>query len=238
MAHRRSSIAGMTDYTCVGLGDLLEDLKVWREATQETIDELSAAIVKVDSQAALLDDPKGVKAFLAHFIGLFGRYHSEFGRLLTELPTGVSKSHVEAVGQIYESARNEERHCALFSERRIDRALKAEELRPLLDDIYSTARGMLADLSDLSNVAGRLKSLVGTSLGQVDTATTGSPSPQNHGGGNDNQQERTRRLQVFVIYGRNRSAYDAVCTFLLALGLKPLPFEDVRAETRRLPVHT
>ncbi len=163
MAHQRSPLAGGTDFTGVSLSDLLEHIRDWRRETQRTVDFLESALGVVESKAALLDGPEDIKRYIWIFINLLRRYVTEFDRLLEELPQGVTAAHVEAVTQLDRTSAAEEDLCITFKRHHIELGLKAEEMRPFVDNLYGETRGLLQDYRDLLNMASRLKALVGTS---------------------------------------------------------------------------
>ena len=87
----------------------------------------------------------------------------EFDRLLRELPSGVRQSHVDSILAIYESARFEDQVCVQFKRDHIERYIADDNLRyNVVDKIYGKSRDRLADFWDLSNLAPRLQTLVGT----------------------------------------------------------------------------
>lgn len=63
--------------------------------------------------------------------------------------------------QIDGSSRDHEAFCVRFKDKQIDRSLRAEEGRHLLDPIYTETRGQIIDYQDLANVRYRLEALVG-----------------------------------------------------------------------------
>lgn len=155
-------IAGMTDYTGVPLDVIVSHLGAWRDETVRCMEELRRLDGEVDTHQERLDLPDDIREYIAFFLDLLGRYAGDFDRLLREMPLSVSDAHVEIVRQIYESASEEERDCVTFNREHISRRLKDEELRWLVDEIYRQSRSMLIDYRDLSNVAPRLRTFVGT----------------------------------------------------------------------------
>lgn len=152
----------MTDYTCVSLKDILDHLRDWHRATQETADLLRKDLAEVESKAAQLGDPDDIRGYLRYFLDLLHRYASEFERLLEELPQGVTQAHMEAVTQLQKSSAYEENRCVEFKKRHIMRGRLTQPTRQLLDEIYGESRDLLIYYKDLSNLAPRLGSLIGT----------------------------------------------------------------------------
>jgi diguanylate cyclase (GGDEF)-like protein len=159
---RRSTIAGMTDYTGVPLGDIFSHIGDWRDETVHCVEELRRLDREVEAHQERLDWSDDIREYIAFFIDLLGRYVGDFDRLLRDMPLSVSDAHVEVIRQIYESSRHEEDRCVTFKREHIIRGLKDEKLRWLVDEIYSQSRGMLIDYRDLSNIVPRLRTFVGT----------------------------------------------------------------------------
>jgi hypothetical protein len=170
MARKRSIMAGMTDYTGVPVEDITAHIADWHRETTTVIEALRSYKTQVQNSASSFDSPRAILAYLDYFIDLFRRYASEFARLEEELPVSIEQRHVATVANLYKSACHEENYCRDFERKHIERELKDELLRPLLDSIYQDTAGMLADYWDLSNLVPRLESLSGSrrDTGQVD----------------------------------------------------------------------
>ena len=164
MKRKRSLMVGMTDYTGVAFTEIVSHIRDWRDETSRCIETLAGVRTKVVADRDRLDGPDDIIAYINHFVDLFGRYLCDFDRLLEELPIGVIDAHLEIVEQIYTSSKFEDTLCARFTQDHIDRRMKDERLRSLVDEIYSESRSMLADYRDLSNLVPRLRTFVGTSL--------------------------------------------------------------------------
>jgi diguanylate cyclase (GGDEF)-like protein len=159
---KRALLAGMTDYTGVPFTDVLSHLSDWRDATADSKNVLSGLRAEVEKYQDGLDRPQDLLEYVDYFVDLFNRYLGDFERLLTELPRSVSEAHVLIVKQIYDSASFEDQNCVTFKREHIQRSLKDEKLRWLVDDIYAESRNMLIDYKDLSNLLPRLRTFVGT----------------------------------------------------------------------------
>ena len=88
MVHKRSIMAGMTDYTGVRLDDILVHLREWKEYVEQTIADLEQLKKGVHDAAERLHNPRGMVDYIDYFTGLFSRFAKEFDRLIRELPTG------------------------------------------------------------------------------------------------------------------------------------------------------
>ena len=164
MSYQRSIMAGMTDYTGVAIGDIVEHLRDWKAGTEQTITKLHALRQAVEDASDRLHNPAGITGYIDHFANLFSRFAAEFDRLVSELPSGVRQSHADAVRAVYDSARLEEALCVQFNRDHIQRYIEDDNLRHnVVDAIYGETRDLIVDYFDLSNLAPRLQALAGNS---------------------------------------------------------------------------
>lgn len=161
MAHERSFLPGMTDYTGVPIDDILRHLEDWRRSADSAIENIKHGIQKVKAQSSFFENPGEVISFGNYFVDLFSRYHHDLDRLIIELPRGITQAHVEIVEQLYKSSKHEELLTVEFKNDWISKSLPNEEVRPILDHIYADARDLLIGFRDLSNLLPRLKTFVG-----------------------------------------------------------------------------
>lgn len=159
---KRSFMAGMTDYTGVAINVVLVHLREWRDETARCIEALKHLQEEAERCRQQLSRADAIVTYVRYFVDLLERYLGDFDRLLVELPQLVTAAHVDIVQQIYDSASFEEEKCVRFTRDHIDREMKDETLRWLVDDIYRQSRGMLIDYHDLSNLVPRLRTFVGT----------------------------------------------------------------------------
>src|ERR1035438_1707727 len=164
MSYQRSIMAGMTDYTGVAIGDIVEHLRDWKTGTEQTTTKLHALRQAVEDASDRLHNPAGITGYIDHFANLFSRFAAEFDRLVSELPSGVRQSHADAVRALYDSARLEEALCVQFNRDHIQRYIEDDNLRhSVIDAIYGETRDLIVDYFDLSNLAPRLQALAGNS---------------------------------------------------------------------------
>jgi DNA-binding CsgD family transcriptional regulator len=160
----RSIFAGMTDYAGVPMDVILSDLRDWRDKTARSVEELKRLKAKVETYRDRIDWPNAKLAYIDYFIDRFSRYIGDFERLLTELPRSVRGTHIQIVQQMYESADRHQRRCLQFKDEHIERSLKDETLRGLIDSIYCDTREMLIDYLDLINLVPRLRTFIGAPM--------------------------------------------------------------------------
>jgi hypothetical protein len=162
VAFERATIAGMTDYTGVPFAAILDHLQEWERNTAGAADKLEASSRRISEIAGKLKNPREVASFCDRFAELFRRYAGDFRRLLAELPNGVRESHVKIIRQLYDSARLEDQSILRFRNDFVYVTLPDESARSFLDTIYSEAREVMIDFQDLSNLAPRLETFVGS----------------------------------------------------------------------------
>jgi hypothetical protein len=155
-------MAGMTDYTGVSVEDVIPHIADWRQETVKVIEALRAYKSQVENNAPSFDAPRAILLYLDYFMDLFQRYAGDFARLEVELPVSVEQCHVATLANLYKSACHEEDYCDDFKRKHIERELRDESRRPILDRIYQDTKGMLVDYWDLSNLVPRLECLVGS----------------------------------------------------------------------------
>lgn len=158
---KRSLVAGMTDYTGVPFDTILAHLRDWKDETGRCLETLRQLRGDAEKHRAQLDAPDDVIAYINLMIDLFTRYLCDFESLVAELPYSVTEAHIEIIRQINASASAEETHCIRFKRNNIERQLKDESLRTLLDKIYRNSKSMMIDYQDLSNLVPRLSTFVG-----------------------------------------------------------------------------
>ncbi len=159
----------MTDYTGVGIEDIIKHLSEWRENTNHAISKLESLLSQVKGHRDKLYHPDQIEGYIIYFVDLFKRYSDELNRLIKELPLSIEQRHVEALGQLFDSSQNEERKCTVFKTDFIQVELKDESLRHcLIDPIYEETKSVIIDYRAISNVVVRIKALVGLSNNNID----------------------------------------------------------------------
>jgi hypothetical protein len=97
---------------------------------------------------------------------VFEGFHKEFLRLARELLIGVTQQHITAITQLFNEAEEQYEKCVAFKRDNISGFLKNENLRPLVDAIYSNTKQPLNGFKNLSNINSRLRALVGSNIEQ------------------------------------------------------------------------
>lgn len=166
MARQRSAFRGGTDYTGVSLEDIYEHLREWRDSTQALIQKLTECKSQATENKNKLDHAEDINDFIDISIDLFKRFLPDYDRLLAEIPRGVKEAHIEILAQIVSRSEFHEDYCVRFKKQHIEKSLRDESMRPLLDDIYAETRNEIINYADLHNVIPRLKTYVGSKLKQ------------------------------------------------------------------------
>jgi len=152
------------DYTGVPLQDIYEHLKDWRNSTNELLHNLNEHKAKAIQYKEQIDRVNVIISFIDGSIDLFSRFLSDFDRLIAEIPDQVTAPHIEIISQILRRSELHEQSCVLFKQDHIEKSIRDESMRPLLDAIYADTRDEIVDYSDLSNVIPRLKTYIGSGL--------------------------------------------------------------------------
>ena len=165
MTYQRSLWRGGTDYTGVTLEDIHKHLIVWRYSTKSTLEKLQNFRDEIEKNKKIVHGFNNIVAFLELSISLFSRFQSDFERLINEMPMGVTKVHMEIVNQMYRRSEMHDNSCVNFKRQYIEGSIVNEErIFWLIDNIYSVTADEIVNYSDLSNVASRMKALIGSSL--------------------------------------------------------------------------
>jgi hypothetical protein len=172
MSRPRSLFSGDTDYTGVSLADILEHLGHWHEGFESDIEYLGnvrrrlTALEPLDGNEVRL----GLE-FLDHFVDLFTRYRDDVARLERDLPDSVMERHVQLTRQLRQSAVTEEKLCVLFKQQHyLDALVPSNRVQNTLAEIYRCTRDTVIGMRDLSNVATRLETYVGTQAPRAESA--------------------------------------------------------------------
>lgn len=164
MTRPRSILRGGTDYTCVSLEDILGHFKEWRESTNALIRKLTSLKSKAIKSKKNIDHVDDVIDFINLSIDLFGRFLFDWDRLLAEIPEGVTEAHIEMLTQIIKRSEHHEKACVNFKHDHIEKELRDESMRFLLDAIYADTRNEIINYTDLHNVIPRLQTYLGRKL--------------------------------------------------------------------------
>ena len=156
----RSAIAGDTDYAGTTLSDIQSNLSDWKKDAEDTIDELYVLRNQVNENSDQVDRYADVVDFIHLIVEELEKFLVDFDRLLGELPFSVETRHPELVKQLARRNRELEWVCLDFKNEHINRQLKDENFRFLLDQIYKQSRSQLLDFRDLSNLAERLNTFI------------------------------------------------------------------------------
>jgi hypothetical protein len=141
---------------------VIDQLGQRRADAMTTLELLDGYRQQVETQSADLENPQAVSEYVAFFIELIGHAVAECERIAGELPSGIQRAHIEVLHQIGRSAVDEQRRCLFFRDKCINRPLRHERMRPLLNDISITTRDQLTAFRDLNTAAERLESLLAT----------------------------------------------------------------------------
>lgn len=164
MTRQRATIRGGTDYTGVSLQDIYEHFTEWQKSTNDLIQKLTSFRSEALENKKNIDHIDDIIDFIDLSIDLFGRFLSDWDRLLIEVPCAVTEAHIEILSQILKRSEFHEKSCVNFKHDHIAKDLRDESMRHLLDDIYAKTRDEIINYSDLDNAIPRLKTYIGAKL--------------------------------------------------------------------------
>ena len=162
MVIRRGDIRpALSDEGTLSLDDILQHLRAWQANTLETTESLRALRPRIGENARQLESPEAAVEYMDLFVDLFDRAAADLDRIVTELPQGVQRTHLDTLRQIASNAAAEQRRCLMFRDKWINRPLPYEQMRPLLSQIATDTRDQLEDYRELNVAAERLEGLAG-----------------------------------------------------------------------------
>lgn len=90
-------------------------------------------------------------------------YSNEIDRLSLELKSSVKEQHPISFEQLYNDCINVDKlYCLGFKSEHINKKLKDEKFRYLVDNIYADARKLMSSFKTCAGIKRRLEALVGT----------------------------------------------------------------------------
>ena len=158
---RRHDLPALTGDLGVTLDTAMEHLRLWHADTLDTIETLRSYAQQVEQNAARLENPGAVIEYIDFFADLLGRLAVDLDRVRAELPTGITRAHVDGLRQLASNSAVEQRRCVIFRDKWVNKILPYEQMRPLLDQISVTTREQLAEYRELTAAASILETLAG-----------------------------------------------------------------------------
>ena len=159
----RSLMAGMTDYSHQSLEDMVADLQGWvKNLTQvcEVLEEGEAQLQEKDYWKKVSYTVKGNFGYSWKF---FKTSIEEITTILADFADEIEANHITRIRSLAKTAKNLDRDFAIewhqeAWERHKDYGNPDFDI---VEKMYAEARGMAADMLDLSNLASRLEDFVG-----------------------------------------------------------------------------
>lgn len=163
MEKKRITVYGSIDYSVARLEDIISDLEEeYLYFTRKAIKKLQECKKKTKDNFKSLDKPDDIINYIDYFITIFQSFEYDINRLLAEMPDGIENTHIDIINQICVRYRHDEIHAVEFKREHIERSLKDESLRPLIDDIYSESRNLLVKNKNLGSLSKRLQTFIGS----------------------------------------------------------------------------
>lgn len=163
MALIYNGLTGFPNFAVARLIDIIQYLVEVREESNKIYQNLNAYKQEVEENREKLDEPDDILNYIDHFLKIVENYSNEIKRLSLELKSSVKKEHVISFEQLYDDCINvNEYYCKGFKSEHINRKLKDEELRYLVDMIHSNTSGLMYSFRNFGQIKKRLEALVGT----------------------------------------------------------------------------
>jgi hypothetical protein len=159
----RITFFGFTDYSLASLELIIRDLQEgYLSVAIDSIKRLEELKGETKRNSDRLRDANSVVDYIEYCITLFQGFAYDFKRILNEMPSGVENKHLDIIKQIYERSRDEkEESYREFKKEHIERDLRDESLRPLLDEIFKISGNAMTYNRNLWDLGKRLTTFVG-----------------------------------------------------------------------------
>jgi hypothetical protein len=149
----------MDDDSTPSVDAVLDELKRSRAETAETIELLRASRERIGAQSARLESPQAVFEYIDFFTDFFANAAADLDRIITQLPAGASRAHVDTLRQLASNSSAQQRRCLMFRDKWINKPLPYEDMRSALNQISVDSRDQLTAFRSLTAAADRLERL-------------------------------------------------------------------------------
>lgn len=158
----RGLLAGLTDYSHQSLMDVINDLEAETHHLRESVDEIERNIEKLKSEGYWESKvPHSFKSSIAYAIKHYNTSREEIVSILDEISTQIQEHHCRRLMRIAEVADKINRDLGIdWHQHYVDKDYGDPNFN-IVEKIYSTTRGLAADLLDVSNMVGRLEDFIG-----------------------------------------------------------------------------
>jgi hypothetical protein len=166
MAEKRITYFGWTDYSIASLDLIIEDLREdYLPSIADTIKRLEELKGETVRNSDRIDDADSILNYIGIWTTIFQSFADDLKRTLNEMPRGVEKRHVDILKKIYERSVFEDKESNReFKREYIEKDMKDESLRPLIDEIYSVSGNQLVHNKNLGGMSQRLATYVGSRI--------------------------------------------------------------------------
>jgi hypothetical protein len=165
-------MAGMTDYSHQSYDDMVVDLKNWVKNLREVCETLEKSRRKLDENDYWERVGFNVRATLRYSQKFFGTSIIEINSILADFENEVQSNHVTRLRSLSHTASdiNDNLGQVWHDEPWEWNKEYGDPNFNLVEHMYSDARGMVADMLDLDNLAARLQDFIGKRGKQYDTS--------------------------------------------------------------------
>lgn len=159
----RSFLAGSTDYSHQSLTDLKEDLNYWKGLCSERIKWIDNQISILESRNYWCKMPNIFQSEIYYSRKFFSTVFEEITLILSDLEFEVRENHITRLNRLANTADKENKDIGQTWHGDYDHYWKdyGNEDFAIVEEIYGRTRDLVASLTDLSNIAFRLKDFIG-----------------------------------------------------------------------------
>lgn len=162
MAKRRRSLAaGGTNFTGADLTEVRAHLLDWAVQVGSAMGELRKLSGHLNARLSGYSRRNDVQDLLSYGLHEAGMWSAQLRLLHDATAGGVLETHVKAARTLCADAQSLDNACADFKRRHIENEEPTDAEREYLDWVYEDVKGLALDLTDLSNLAAQMDTLVG-----------------------------------------------------------------------------
>ncbi|MBW1609061.1 MAG: hypothetical protein JRJ74_13325, partial [Deltaproteobacteria bacterium] len=157
---------GFPILTAASISDIIQYLSIMINKCLKVCQRLNSYKKKVEENRSDLDDPDAMLNYIQFFLGVAENYSNEIERLSSDLKSSVEKEHIISFQRLLDDCYELNDYCKGFKFKHIERKLKEEKFRYLVDDIYGVPADLMYEFRVCGEIKRRLEVLVGSKSAQ------------------------------------------------------------------------
>lgn len=156
-------MAGMTDYSHQSFEDLVEDLTFWKDMSEERANWIDENISKLESIDYWKKIPMDFQSEIYYSRKFFRTVYSEINSILEDINTEVQANHIKRLLTLASTADKENKDIGKTWHADYNLGWKdyGNDDFDIVEELYGRTRDLVASLTDLANIAVRLKDFKG-----------------------------------------------------------------------------